>query len=869
MRLIECNIQGFGCLVDYHYTFNEKLNSLCEDNGFGKSTLAAFIRVMFYGFEGEKNKKLEDRERTKYYPWTGKYYGGSITFEVNGKSYVIYRTFGDRAKDDKFVIKDAETFLESTDFSEEIGKEIFNIDSDSYFRSAFITQMDCVTKATDDINSKIGNLTDDTNDLNNYEKIMSNLNDQINALSPSRKTGKISKIDDDITRLKKEINDESSLDEQIDNVIEMRDSQNQTIEKLRAVRAHNVELQGRVAATADREHYEDIVEDLNKAQAEYDEVRAKLSHGIPEDSEMTKAIGDYSSYVFETNQANEKQFTDEKEARYELLGNRFKSGFSAEEYSECRGIVNRIEYLENFIASKQISDEEREELSKLTSFFGRRLDPAGESNDMRKKWGTAETKRESLFSKKEKMRALLEERADLTKSKGANIPLIICAVIAVLIGVFTLLIPIVFAGIPLIIVGIVLLTVGLKKKTNGSKEDIANLDNQINTLELEIKSLESEVNSVQNEIKAYLSGYGYSEESDISVSFQEIYERALQYGGLIRRADESGCEKENAEVKTNKAAVAEYLRRYGMTAEDGHTLEVLESIKTDNDEYNKILQELEDIKGANARALQAKSEFLDFLNKYGIDTDGADSETVGAVRDIKVKIEAASNKLSIVRGKKEEFEREHDVTKFISFVQTENMPSLKELNDKIDSIDESIDIEKQKLDSISRELEELMSRLDAREENRELLEEKENEKAEGMKKFNMLKNIRSHIENAKLMITAKYSHSVNQRLAHYLEILREDATLYKVDAEANVTFEAAGLPRDTRFLSAGYQDLVGLCLRLAFVDSMFEDEKPFLILDDPFVNLDKNKMEAGLKLLNEISEEYQVIYFTCHESRNS
>ena len=40
-----------------------------------------------------------------------------------------------------------------------------------------------------------------------------------------------------------------------------------------------------------------------------------------------------------------------------------------------------------------------------------------------------------------------------------------------------------------------------------------------------------------------------------------------------------------------------------------------------------------------------------------------------------------------------------------------------------------------------------------------------------------------------------------------------------------------------------------------------------LILDDPFVNLDEEKIEHGKAFIREIAKEYQVIYFTCHESR--
>ena len=89
-----------------------------------------------------------------------------------------------------------------------------------------------------------------------------------------------------------------------------------------------------------------------------------------------------------------------------------------------------------------------------------------------------------------------------------------------------------------------------------------------------------------------------------------------------------------------------------------------------------------------------------------------------------------------------------------------------------------------------------------------------------------------------------------------------------IDANISLKVREQGELRDTKWLSAGYQDLIGVCMRLALVDAMYEEEKPFLILDDPFVNLDYEKVACGNNLLLAVAEEYQVIYFTCHDSRS-
>ena len=56
MRLISCRIENFGKLSNVTYDFSGECNTICEDNGWGKSTLASFIRVMFYGFKNENTR---------------------------------------------------------------------------------------------------------------------------------------------------------------------------------------------------------------------------------------------------------------------------------------------------------------------------------------------------------------------------------------------------------------------------------------------------------------------------------------------------------------------------------------------------------------------------------------------------------------------------------------------------------------------------------------------------------------------------------------------------------------------------------------------------------------------------------------------
>ena len=69
------------------------------------------------------------------------------------------------------------------------------------------------------------------------------------------------------------------------------------------------------------------------------------------------------------------------------------------------------------------------------------------------------------------------------------------------------------------------------------------------------------------------------------------------------------------------------------------------------------------------------------------------------------------------------------------------------------------------------------------------------------------------------------------------------------------------------YLSAGVKDLVQISKRFALIDLIFKNERPFIVLDDPFVNLDDKNLEVATNIIKEISKKYQILFLTCHSSR--
>ena len=109
MKLLNCYIQNFGKLQDFSYEFQDGINTIKQDNGFGKTTFASFIKAMFYGLDTQANARIEKSDRKKYIPWQGGIYGGNIEFEIDGKRYRIERTFGKKPIEDTFKLYNLET----------------------------------------------------------------------------------------------------------------------------------------------------------------------------------------------------------------------------------------------------------------------------------------------------------------------------------------------------------------------------------------------------------------------------------------------------------------------------------------------------------------------------------------------------------------------------------------------------------------------------------------------------------------------------------------------------------------------------------------------------------------------------------------
>lgn len=187
MKLISCHIDAFGKLNNVDVKFNENINSICEENGYGKTTLAMFIKAMFFGLGAgsRKNQKLTDR--TKYQPLSQGNYGGSLIFETEKGRFKVLRNFKKSVTLDEFELYNAETNMPSKVYSEDLGEEIFAVGRETFDSTIFFGQNELAGEVNDGIKATlVGNISSD--DMGAYSTAIKKLKEKKLELNRELKT---------------------------------------------------------------------------------------------------------------------------------------------------------------------------------------------------------------------------------------------------------------------------------------------------------------------------------------------------------------------------------------------------------------------------------------------------------------------------------------------------------------------------------------------------------------------------------------------------------------------------------------------------------------------------------------------------------
>lgn len=294
MKLQKCHIENFGRLQDVTISFSEGLNTFQEENGWGKSTLAVFLKVMLYGFANENKRSVMENERKRYKPWQGGVFGGQLWFEVKGKEYELDRTFGSKTREDTFTLYDANTGVVCNDYSPQIGMELFQLDAPSFARTVFLAQQECMIEVTDGIHAKLGNLVREQEDIGQYDQAQKCLMELWNKWTPTRKTGMLSRLQKDITELEAKNLQWKNAEKELEMIRLEKGQRKEQVdhlwkeqENLQKKQAQEVKWQAR---KAQKEWYERLCAQVQKKQESYESACASFSRKVPSKEEVQQFV---------------------------------------------------------------------------------------------------------------------------------------------------------------------------------------------------------------------------------------------------------------------------------------------------------------------------------------------------------------------------------------------------------------------------------------------------------------------------------------------------------------------------------------------------------------------------------------------------
>ncbi len=880
MRLISCNIENFGKLNNFTYSFTDGINVICEDNGWGKSTLASFIKIMLYGFEDDKSRDTYKNQRRRFKPWQGGIYGGQLVFEVKGKVYDLTRTFGSKESEDTFELRDAKTNLLCHDFTENIGEELFQIDRESYHRTVFVSQQDCEVKVTGGINAKIGKLTENTDDINNFENATDRIKKIINSLNPTRSTGSLYRMSSEIENLKIQVKGKDSLDTGVKEILDLQSRQKDEYKKLDWQKSILLQKRKRICEYKDiqlkKSQYDNLCEALQHKSSNLKEAQAKFPNleYLPKESELNALLSYRVQYINAENKVISSTLNDMEVTRKEKLDKVF--AVSVPEDKELNLMYSKYQDLGELkvaIAKGKLTEEELYKYTTLGNDFQKDCPKKTTIMNYQNLWAQVLEKKSGLESKKATLATFnIVASKNVLHSDKERLPIrMMIGMVMTVAGIISCLSNVVL-GLALVTVGLSLSVISFVSRFKG--KTVSNVDENPNEtlreLENEIADEESFIQNAIKEMKEFCLKYQIIfKETSILSDLTNLMVKVDMYHDLAYKWKKSQNRDVDKDYNDVLEEIVNFLKKYYSNVNIERLDAMLRQLERDKKEYIILCDKKRSCEKASKVYYEIKKTIETYLNNHEFNIMEDLFSELEEIRENLKEYDRCLNETREAEKLKNEFEVHEEIEK-VKGITEDN-----DLREDIQSVDldiEAISEMQQKIsDSIKKydlQLEELRQKREDIEETENKLIELEEKYWADKRKYELLQMTNRLLQEAKVSFTSKYTKPVFTAFSKYYQMLTHtNPTNFKIDAESKLTITEFGVQREPKFMSVGYQDLIYICMRMALIEAMYQSEKPVVIFDDPFVNLDTDKVDRGLDLLKCIGESYQSIYLTCHNSR--
>ncbi len=663
-------------------------------------------------------------------------------------------------------------------------------------------------------------------------------------------------------------------------------------------------------AITEKETQDSICKDkvlLPSEEGQLEQLKKKYPSG-PLSTLDASSLKDQAWKVNQFQENTKSSLTKEDEESLNKLSLSFREGIPEDsELKETSYKISQINRLEDKLAPRSVSVSER--YGKLKKEF---FDGTPSEEELNKIEGLV-TKHKENEAKK---RALTN---NLTITIGQNEkPNNLSKIIGGSIGGLGLALAVVGAiiqNIPLLIVGAVLAVIGVLAffiKLGGPKTiTTINQDAQKSLNEIDIANA-----PLQEELAAFFVRFRISG-SDFANNLEILKSDIKEYESILEEEKKASEEKRQDEetLKTLKEEVRSFFERY-LIKEDDYNL-AISSLSTSVSEYQRLiaLKEESDKKETTTKAsLEETLKSIDeLLAKYSLSRESNVFEQAKIIE-----IESSSFRELLAKEssykKAEELVKEATKTieeklKKMGIKENENLSEIREslLSDKMTLTKAEEDIGKltssaasykeeksledtkpqlinktfdkvsliEKRDELNKELAAKDNEIemdDARIDEKPIIEEKIKNTLESIDelqaKHGVLEMTKKYLDQAEEVLRKKYIGPIEKHFEKYAnEINKAIGENAKIGMDFNVTFNNNGITTKKDHLSEGQKACLYLCIRFAVMDEMYKDEKPFITLDDPLIYLDDKNIGSALNTIKSLSNNNQVLYYTCHESR--
>jgi len=871
MKLIKAHIINFGKFHDFDINFKDGLNSFVFENGWGKTTLSVFIKAMFYGMELTTKKSLEENERKKYSPWQGGIYGGSLTFSYKEKDYCVSRSFGQKKNEDSVEIRDLKTNKIIEDFSQDLGSFLFGVNRETFERSVHVT-LEQAPIVSNDISARLNNLVEAA-DVANFDQAYSVLNEKASAIKA--KKGK----NDLISKIQEKIDEDREALINIDS----RLSQNEEFEaKISGLEEKNMEQQKKLDSLTEqlsesaryesKLHYEELKKSLKEAESAKEALLDFFNGNVPEEKTL-KTIDEISSHytTLTTNIKNNSASQAEKD-QYEALQNYFGGDIpSKEQIDSC--IKTDQEYKAFILAEsqKKLLPAEKEELTELKKKFnGKDISDTSISDCT-----AALSEIQNLERNIGEVSLRLQEKNNAVKNDKSAKSKLVLKILFIILSLLSAAAALVFfllklpyytsiacgAGFVLFLLPGIFIK-GKGGAASGLTAEIEKLNEELE----EYKALHAKKDSA---CKSFLSQFIPGGSSDFAAisrlnvdyeRYKVLNSKATEYEAWLTEQPKQTQDYENELML--------FVKRFCKTDK---LSSVSSEIQILNEKLNR-LRELEKKIGDDSQNTKEQQEVKENLEKILAQYKSQKALTFAEqVQELHNKINDIKNadrliEQSLLKQKEFEANPQNDIEAFKNLAKPEK--SVAELQEEHESVSEQIRQNDSLIAGYKNNILTNLTYTDRKEDIETEIESLLGEKNDKNSEYHLLQKTMEFLSKAKEKLDANYSDPMKESFEKYLKLLGGKLKLV-IDTDLKVSVDDEGRLHESDYLSAGYKDLVNFCSRMALIDALFGEEKPPVILDDPFVNLDDDKVPRALSLLQDMSQEKQLIYFACHKSRVS